>query len=92
MRAVKDNLATPLLNDEGVNGKTRSAADLLCSRNARPEKGRFEVAGIVSLLAERTPSEGPRSTCAVRDHSRPPWSEEKRAGVDGLFSSSYGDR
>ena len=38
MRAVKDNLATPLLNDEGVNGKTRSAADLRCSRNARSRK------------------------------------------------------
>jgi len=38
MRAVKDDPATPLLNDVGVNGETRSAAGLLCSRNARPQK------------------------------------------------------
>jgi hypothetical protein len=38
LRAVKDNLATPLLNDEGVNGNTSSASGLLCSRNARPQK------------------------------------------------------
>jgi hypothetical protein len=38
MHAVKDNLATSLLNDEEVNGTTRSAADLPCSRNARPQK------------------------------------------------------
>ena len=36
--AVKDNLATPLLNDVEMNGETRSAVGLLCSRNARPQK------------------------------------------------------
>ena len=45
MRAVKDNLAAPLLNDVGVNRETRSAAGLLCSRNARPEKERCEATG-----------------------------------------------
>ena len=40
--------------------------DLLCSRNARPPK---DVMGnlVVLLLAERAPSEGPRSTRAIED-------------------------
>ena len=39
------------------------ADDLLCSRNAREEKGSLAVL----LHAERAPSEGPRSTRAFED-------------------------
>jgi hypothetical protein len=48
--------------------------DLLCSCNARPQKmgqGHEEL----SLLPERAPSEGPRSTAAVKSSSRPCFAE-----------------
>jgi len=42
--------------------------DLLCSRNAWEEKGSL----VVLLLAERAPSEGPRSTRAFEDRPAHP--------------------
>jgi hypothetical protein len=48
------------------------ADDLLCSRNAREEKGSL----VVLLLAERAPSEGPRSTRAFEDRPGHPLSRE----------------
>ena len=46
--------------------------DLLCSRNAREEKGGL----VVLLLAERAPSEGPRSTRAFEDRPGHPLKRE----------------
>jgi hypothetical protein len=51
MRAVKDSLPTPLLIDVRGKRETRSAAGLLRSRNARPEKG--ETDGLVGPLCSR---------------------------------------
>ena len=46
--------------------------DLLCSRNAGEEKGNL----VVLLLAERAPSEGPRSTRAFEDRPSHPLKRE----------------
>ena len=46
--------------------------DLLCSRNAWEEKGSL----VVLLLAERAPSEGPRSTRAIEDQPGHPLKRE----------------
>ena len=46
--------------------------DLLCSRNAREEKGSL----VVLLRAERAPSEGPRSTRAFEDRPGHPLKRE----------------
>ena len=46
--------------------------DLLCSRNAWEEKGSL----VVLLLAERAPSEGPRSTRAIEDRPGHPLKRE----------------
>ena len=46
--------------------------DPLCSRNAREEKGSL----VVLLLAERAPSEGPRSTRAIEDRPAHPLKRE----------------
>ena len=50
--------------------------DLLCSRNALPPK---DVVGslVVLLLAERAPSEGPRSTRAFEDRPGHPLKRER---------------
>jgi hypothetical protein len=57
--------ATILLARRAEEGM--EADDLLCSRNAREEKGRL----VVLLLTERARSECARSTRAVEDHSAP---------------------
>ena len=61
--------------------------DLLCSRNARPQKdGKDSLA--VLLLAERAQSECARSTRAIEDQPGHPFESEQEtaaASLDGLF-------
>jgi hypothetical protein len=79
------------------NGRGMEPDDLLCSRNARPQKdGKGSLA--VLLLAERARSEcegavwsipRARSMRAVRDRSRPPLEERyEQALRDHLYSST----
>jgi hypothetical protein len=65
--------------------------DLLCSRNAREEKGRL----VVLLLTERARSECARSTRAIED--RPAHPSKRKAGelggsIDGYVLEMSGTR
>ena len=55
--------------------------DLLCSRNARPQKDGMGSL-VVLLLAERARSEGARSTRALEDQPGYPV-KRKRASLEG---------
>jgi hypothetical protein len=59
--------------------------DLLCSRNARPQKG-GKGSLVVLLLAERARSEGARSTRAMDDQSAS-IPEEMRSELGGRILS-----
>ena len=70
MRPVKDGLHTPY--GEVEESERGEPVDLLCSSNAWEEEGSL----VVPLLAERAPSEGPRSTRAFEDRPGHPSKRE----------------
>ena len=64
--------------------------DLLCSRNARPEKD-GEGNLVILLLTERAHSEGARSTRAFEDRPGYPWNKigiERTRAVEDQSASS----
>jgi len=95
MRAVKANLGVPIKGGGrvpawfrvlGVGGSKGGPSNPLCSRHPHDEKD-WKDTHVSPALPERAPSEGPRSTAALR----PTWCPSRRRGASKLGRVNHFD-